>query len=236
MFSADSELELVDYQTDENGLIHFTVPDGDNVVQVAIRPLKRQDTMLIQDMDQRSPTAEEELMSLMIAKWGDRNGISIMELTEKELETTDPIQNAISKFIIFRYDFIHIHHAGVLKETPQKCGKIRYQRGAQKKLILHDIPQDDGFITVELRPLKKKDKYPLQGLDPKAIGTNEKLLSLIITKWGDRNEVSVEELLEEKNTPATIILSQAINRFFRKEYKFIEKRGRDLAKSSVSNN
>ena len=219
------EQDLINIERDKDGITLLNVPSDDTVINIRLRRMQRTDPFIIQDINQKSPTADEELMSVFITQWGDKNFISIFELQDVDRDISELIKQAIQEYCIKVYDFVFINNITFLDKVPRKENTIRYQRGVKKSLILHDIPEGDNFISVELRSPTKADERNLRNRDLKAVGTNEELLAALITRWDDKDSITAEELLDDElRLDASIILSQAVNKFFRKKFKFVEKR------------
>lgn len=97
---------------------------------------------------------------------------------------------------------------------------IEYKELADKSLIFYNIPDGDSLVTVKMRPLSRRDRLNIKTVnqnDPDAV---EKVLSLLIVQWGDREGITSIELMDEIRDDAVLILTQAFQEFFQKQYKF----------------
>ena len=100
---------------------------------------------------------------------------------------------------------------------------INYRRNPDKSITFFDIPDGEGRVDVTIRPLTRRDRAAVNALtdDP---NQEEKLLSLMVTQWGDQQGITSLELLHESKDEAVAILGQAFQEFFRTEYSFRERK------------
>lgn len=103
--------------------------------------------------------------------------------------------------------------------------QIKYQQFPDKSVIVYDIPDGEKLIDVKMRPLTRRDRTLVQGIKETDPDAGERLLSIIIVKWGeDRDGITSIELMEESKDIAVEILTQVLNKFFQKQYRFVQKR------------
>lgn len=101
--------------------------------------------------------------------------------------------------------------------------QISFKRNPDKSITFFDIPDGKGKVDVTIRPLTRRDRTMVNSLadDP---NQEEKLLALMIVKWGNQEGITSLELLDESKDDAVVILGNAFQEFFRTEYRFIERR------------
>ncbi|NEP61253.1 MAG: hypothetical protein F6K31_30455 [Symploca sp. SIO2G7] len=78
-------------------------------------------------------------------------------------------------------------------------------------------------IDVTIRPVKRSDRRAIRDIENQATiddDGEEKMLSLLITQWGDRDGVTSQELMMDEYGEAVLIISKAFRHFFQREYKF----------------
>ena len=108
----------------------------------------------------------------------------------------------------------------IKQDTDLEKDIISFEKLPNGSIKLFGIPDGDNFIDVVLRPLKRKDRLTIQAIEETDPEANEKLLSVIISQWGDREHISSQELLEDSKEDAVLLLMQAFAKFFQKEYSF----------------
>ncbi|NMG11889.1 hypothetical protein [Brasilonema sp. UFV-L1] len=93
----------------------------------------------------------------------------------------------------------------------------------EEKLIIYNVPDGDGnYIEIHMRALTRRDRSFLREIenDPNQL---EKILSKIITKWGEQESITSLDLLQPKRDRAIKILNKAYEKFFSDNFLFTER-------------
>ncbi len=95
---------------------------------------------------------------------------------------------------------------------------IEYEVLADKSYLFYNIPDGDETVTVQLRPLTRRDRSSVPADDDEYV--IEKIIALMCVKWGDRQGITTLDLLDESKDEAVIILGQAFQTFFQPRVRF----------------
>ena len=91
----------------DKSLKFYGIPDGDTTVEVVLRPLTRKDRAMVRDISPDDEEGEEKLLASIITKWGDRDGITSLELLQDDKEEAVIILGqAFQRFFQKRYQFV----------------------------------------------------------------------------------------------------------------------------------
>jgi hypothetical protein len=105
--------------------------------------------------------------------------------------------------------------------------QVEYERLQDKSVIVHNIPilgEEETTVSVQLRPVTRRDRLTLKGINEDDPDAAERMLSVVVKKWGDRDGISSIELAHEKYDEAVMILMQAVQEFFQKDYQFCKRK------------
>lgn len=100
--------------------------------------------------------------------------------------------------------------------------QVSYYVHSDRSITFKDIPvgEEGKTIEVTMRPLTRRDRDFVTSIESTEYA-EEKLLALLITKWGDAPGVTSLELQDTQYDEAVVILGQAFAQFFRKQYTFV---------------
>ncbi|MBW4636344.1 MAG: hypothetical protein KME30_32045 [Iphinoe sp. HA4291-MV1] len=98
---------------------------------------------------------------------------------------------------------------------------VQYEILPDKRYIFYNIPDGDTTVDVMLRPLTRRDRAFMPNENEE--NALEKILSLMIVKWGDAEGMTMLELLHESKDEAVIILGQAFQQFFQPNIRFTKR-------------
>lgn len=109
---------------------------------------------------------------------------------------------------------------------------INYEILSNKTVRVFGVPDGDNSVTVEMRPVTASDTAILEDIQKDSSTSTYRLLAHIITKWGERNNITSLELAEPQRWEAVLMLDQCATKFCIKRYKFVPK-SKGFSNSSV---
>jgi hypothetical protein len=106
-----------DFDEEEGSLKIYNIPEGKEVIEVHLRSLTRRDRTVIREI-QGDPNALEKTLALVITKWGDREGITSLELLQPKRDRACMIlQAAYDKFFSANFRFAPREPSGMVENS-----------------------------------------------------------------------------------------------------------------------
>jgi hypothetical protein len=92
---------------DDNILAVYDVPVNDGTIEVHLRAVTRSDRLDISLIPKDDLNYNEKYLAFVITKWGDRDGITSLELLQPQYEEATNVLVRLYREIFFReYEFI----------------------------------------------------------------------------------------------------------------------------------